>query len=232
MASKKQIESNRRNAKKSTGPRTPNGKTIASRNSIKHGLYARDIIIDSPHLREDASEYKNLLESLIEELKPTTLFQESLVIKIANCLWRSRRAIIAESSQIFRQLDYLGPDRYKDSLIKILQRDDIHEEPPDPSELEEAKEHAALIGVKSIPNQDFSMNLLRYEMRLDRQLTRAYKLLRHLQSIENSVGRNPCGFDDSSMEKTVSPDSPPDTKNMQNEPNPVEPDDPLLFITD
>jgi hypothetical protein len=48
--SKKQIAANRRNAKKSTGPTSPEGKAVASRNAIKHGLHACDIILKSPHL--------------------------------------------------------------------------------------------------------------------------------------------------------------------------------------
>ena len=38
MASEKQIEANRRNAKRSTGPKSTNGKAIASRNAFRHGL--------------------------------------------------------------------------------------------------------------------------------------------------------------------------------------------------
>src|ERR1700761_6809000 len=38
MASQKQIEANRRNALRSTGPRTATGKSISSRNAFRHGL--------------------------------------------------------------------------------------------------------------------------------------------------------------------------------------------------
>jgi hypothetical protein len=38
MATQKQIEANRRNARKSTGPRSASGKKRASRNALKHGL--------------------------------------------------------------------------------------------------------------------------------------------------------------------------------------------------
>ena len=38
MASKRQIEANRANAAKSTGPRTNAGKTVSSRNAYRHGL--------------------------------------------------------------------------------------------------------------------------------------------------------------------------------------------------
>ena len=43
MASKKQIEANRRNAKKSTGPKTEEGKAKSSTNARKHGLTSRQV---------------------------------------------------------------------------------------------------------------------------------------------------------------------------------------------
>jgi hypothetical protein len=38
MATEKQIAANRRNAQRSTGPRTAAGKSISSRNAFRHGL--------------------------------------------------------------------------------------------------------------------------------------------------------------------------------------------------
>ncbi|MBB4361515.1 hypothetical protein GGD65_002537 [Bradyrhizobium sp. CIR18] len=47
MVSIRQIEANRSNAKRSTGPKTAVGKTRSSRNALRHGL-ARSIISDPP----------------------------------------------------------------------------------------------------------------------------------------------------------------------------------------
>jgi hypothetical protein len=118
--SKKQLIANRQNAQKSTGPKTAHGKAVISRNAFKHGLYADDIIIDSPYLKENKVEYDLLLSSLIDELKPIGRFQEYLVCKIANCLWRSRRAIIAETAQINRQLKNVNADLRLDSILNRL----------------------------------------------------------------------------------------------------------------
>lgn len=43
MASSRQIEANRRNAKRSTGPKSAGGKTRSSRNALRHGLARSDI---------------------------------------------------------------------------------------------------------------------------------------------------------------------------------------------
>jgi hypothetical protein len=45
MNSLRQIESNRRNAQKSTGPKTDDGKVRASRSAVRHGLTAETVII-------------------------------------------------------------------------------------------------------------------------------------------------------------------------------------------
>jgi hypothetical protein len=41
MASSRQIEANRRNARNSTGPRSTSGKKRASQNAFRHGLTKR-----------------------------------------------------------------------------------------------------------------------------------------------------------------------------------------------
>ena len=46
MASVAQTIANRLNARKSTGPRTPEGKAVVSQNAVKHGLLAREVFED------------------------------------------------------------------------------------------------------------------------------------------------------------------------------------------
>ena len=45
MATRAQIKANRNNAKKSTGPRTEEGKAVVAKNALKHGLLARDTVL-------------------------------------------------------------------------------------------------------------------------------------------------------------------------------------------
>ena len=54
MTSYRQIEANRRNALKSTGPKTDAGKQASRRNAIRHGLTAETVI----GALEDAEDYK------------------------------------------------------------------------------------------------------------------------------------------------------------------------------
>lgn len=57
MATKKQIEANKQNALISTGPVTPKGKAIAAQNAVKHGIFARDLLITAGDGKEDEQEY-------------------------------------------------------------------------------------------------------------------------------------------------------------------------------
>jgi len=162
-ASKKQIRANRANAKKSTGPKTPEGKRTSSRNATTHGLYSRDLIVDSPHLKENQAEYDLILTALKVELKPEGVLQGFLVRKIANCLWRSGRVVRAESAQIKRQLHFLS-----DSLPRNI-----------------------AIGVESIPQGEAAKDISRYELRLERQLARTLNLLMRLKKSRSSSLSDP-----------------------------------------
>ena len=54
------------NALRATGPRTPEGKAIASQNSLKHGLTARQVVIPG----ESQEDFDNLLASTAADRKP------------------------------------------------------------------------------------------------------------------------------------------------------------------
>ena len=166
MSTRKQQSANRRNAKQSTGPTTPEGKATASRNAVTHGLHATAIVLKSPHHDEDPEEYQHLLASLIWELKPEGVLQHHLVHKITNALWRYRRVIRAETGFIQYNLD----DLFDETFTHLSDRPDLESEEGQAeyqAELDHRRE--IFINRKSLPNSRDSLTLLRYELRLDRQ---------------------------------------------------------------
>ena len=61
-----QLAANRKNAQKSTGPKTPDGKSIVAQNATTHGLRASRVLIAS----EDSAEFDTHRNTLLEDLAP------------------------------------------------------------------------------------------------------------------------------------------------------------------
>ena len=74
MSTQDQIIANRRNAQKSTGPRTNKGKAIVSRNAVKHGLWARQALISS----EKKADFDIYRDQFLSELAPKALWNQCL----------------------------------------------------------------------------------------------------------------------------------------------------------
>ncbi len=74
-----QLESNRRNAQRSTGPRTPQGRSKSRRNGLKHGLTGQGIVLPS----EDAEELDRRFDTLEAEMKPNSELARQLVLRVA-----------------------------------------------------------------------------------------------------------------------------------------------------
>src|ERR1700748_1850423 len=95
----KRIEATRLNAQKSTGPRSDHGKKISSRNSTKHGILARTVLID----HEDHARFAELVNSLIADLQPQNETQRALVEKMAVAAWRVKRVWAVEAAAIIHE---------------------------------------------------------------------------------------------------------------------------------
>src|SRR5471032_1804738 len=87
MATLSQIEANRRNAKNSTGARTPEGKAISSMNALKSGIDAESSVIPG----EDAATLAALTERFHQDCQPQTEIESLLVDNIVRAAWRLRR---------------------------------------------------------------------------------------------------------------------------------------------
>lgn len=105
MVSDKQKQANVQNAQHSTGPVTPAGKAVVARNAIKHGIFAKDLVIAAGEGREDQLEYHELLSGLKNDLAPMGPMEMLLVEKIAVNYWRLRRLVRYETGEIRGRLD-------------------------------------------------------------------------------------------------------------------------------
>src|ERR1700726_634272 len=103
MTSFRQIEANRRNARKSTGPNTDEGKQRSRCNAVRHGLTAETVI----GVLEDAESYKLFEAAIIADYDAQSGVERELVLRLASLLWRLRRATTVETGLFEMQADQL-----------------------------------------------------------------------------------------------------------------------------
>ena len=99
MTSLKQIEANRRNALKSTGPTSEDGKQRSCRNAIRHGLTVETIVEGL----EDPEDYKAFETAITADYDPQSAVERELILRLASLLWRLRRATSIETGLLQRQ---------------------------------------------------------------------------------------------------------------------------------
>jgi hypothetical protein len=104
MTSFRQIEANRRNARKSTGPITEEGKQRSRCNAVRHGLTAETVI----GALEDAEDYKAFEAAIIADYDAQSAVERELVLRLASLLWRLRRATTMETGLFEIQADDLN----------------------------------------------------------------------------------------------------------------------------
>jgi hypothetical protein len=94
MVSAKQLEANRRNAQKSTGPTTAEGKSKSSLNNLRHGLTGHITVLPT----EDREAHDAFCRNLIESFNPETPVEQQLAQSIAEDFWRLNRAVAMETN--------------------------------------------------------------------------------------------------------------------------------------
>ena len=210
MTSEKQIQANQRNARKSTGPKTPEGKAAARYNATKHGLLAEEVLIPG----EDEAHLADLGERLRDELQPMGELENMLMDRIIAAYWRLRRVGRVEASifawERYRELaertrkealsynkqaqkekvnDLLGPGspqiEDKEELSALLVRT---------NELEEMQDgETTTLGrtfVRDADEANAFSKLSRYETTLERSLYKALHELQRLQAARRAEGSN------------------------------------------
>jgi len=105
MATALQIAANRRNSKRSTGPRTEAGKSVSRGNALKHGMTsAKLILIDG----EDENDFSDLRHAVFAKFDPQDAIEVSYAEALAATLWRMKRpgrfeALLIEQTKLIEQ---------------------------------------------------------------------------------------------------------------------------------
>src|SRR5207248_9477888 len=113
MTSYRQIEANRRNALKSTGPKTESGKQVSRCNAVRHGLTAETVL----SAFEDAEDYKAFEAAITADYDAQSAVERELCLRLASVLWRLRRATTMETGLFEIQADHLRHHRQNRHLL-------------------------------------------------------------------------------------------------------------------
>ncbi len=163
MASEAQVLANRKNAQKSTGPRTEEGKAVAAQNAVKHGLLARDDVIKT----EDQGDFDRMREKVMRELDPVGPVETALAERAVSLMWRLKRAQRLQN-EVF---DYLMA-RDADTCAKRLYCDSAHDPRGDPDFV------LGRVVVTDLSNARVIERLGLYERRIESSLYRTLRELR------------------------------------------------------
>jgi hypothetical protein len=117
MTSYRQTEANRRNALKSTGPRTEAGKEAARRNAVRHGLTAETVI----SALEDAEDYRAFEAAITADYDAQSAVERELVLRLASVLWRLRRATTMETGLFEIQAEHRRDRRRNQQMLPTSQ---------------------------------------------------------------------------------------------------------------
>ena len=197
MTSAKQIAANQANARKSTGPRTPNGKTRSAQNALKHGLTATTPVLPD----EDPEAFAGLRQEIFEQYKPTTVLVETALVEdLVRVVWRLGRvapieAGILQEGHYQERLRAARSGSTSDELAMMIN-------PPTAESLatlqqvqaaKEVFESARAMSVKGFLEDARGTNMLdklaRYETRLESRLFRLMQKLDplHTRRVEGEI---------------------------------------------
>ena len=93
MSTLRQIEANRRNAQKSTGPTSVTGKAASSMNALKTGIHAKSLVLPS----EKLADLEQLIDEYYHHHNPASPEARALVDDLIHCEWLLRRLRAAET---------------------------------------------------------------------------------------------------------------------------------------
>jgi hypothetical protein len=110
MTSIRQIEANRRNALRSTGPKTDEGKQRSRRNAVRHGLTTETVVVSL----EDVEDYRAFETAITADYDARTAVERELVLRLASLLWRLRRATAIETDLLQIQAEILRDRQTRD----------------------------------------------------------------------------------------------------------------------
>jgi hypothetical protein len=176
MTSQARIDANRRNARKSTGPRTPAGKTAVHLNALWHGAFATDLLLPG----EDAAAFSQLRDEFRSLYQPASQAEEFLVSRMVLASWRLQR-LAAMESRVLRA--HAGLHSSDSDLVRTVKTAILGAGPEPESSPEDSapSDPLALAWIRDSNGGNALAKLARYQTALERSFYRALHELQLLR---------------------------------------------------
>jgi len=185
MSTQAKIIANRRNAQKSTGPRTREGKAAASKNSIKHGLLAHQTIISSEKQADFCKERDRILSDLLPDSPMESMLAERIVI----LSWRLKRIDHIQNQTI----DALNARNTSSPLTKLTESLLFKGHNLPQADSSDSAHDLALgrMAIKDFSNARVLERLLMYERRIENSMFKTifeFQRLQLMRKLQNPDG--------------------------------------------
>ena len=171
--SARKAEANRRNATKSTGPKTARGKKTVSKNALKLGFFAKGLLVPHADAKEDRAEYDALFAEVAEHYQPAGWHEKFLVEQIVSLCWRLRRSLRVEGGLIAKAL---AEHRYQSTQSIADDLGDEESTPSSVSEVASLTDHLFLLSKEDLDG------VLRHQAMIHRQLNHVIAEIERVQA--------------------------------------------------
>ena len=236
MATSRQIEANRSNALKSTGPRSAEGKAVVAQNAVRHGIFCGPMLVEG----EDPAELHELVDGFMQDIAPRNLSERALAERIIGAHWRLRRLMRAEQ-HLHEELaddhrEYLGErgeypeeeaDKAECEKIKNDRKRTAAEDRIDQRRVEWASEQTCDPGLTLALDLKQEKSAIerysRYEKRLEGTIHRAWRELRLLRKDAENHPPSPLAGEGGGEGEELTP-SHANVRSLKSEPFPPHPD--------
>jgi hypothetical protein len=176
-----QVEANRQNAQKSTGPKTPEGKAAVSQNALKHGLFAVQDVLTT----ENQAEFDLMRDEMLAELAPVGVVESLLARRAVNLAWRLKRAERMQSEAIEDMIEYQSTSPpTRESTRLGCQADGV---PGDHPSVQQDHLTLGRVAVHDWSNDKALEQMFNYERRIEHSLYKTMGELRAVQKMRQTT---------------------------------------------
>jgi hypothetical protein len=189
--SHRKVDANRRNAARSTGPRTTLGKSRSRLNALKHGILASQAVIANIEGREERQMFEATVAGLAHDFQPVGTYELLLVQEIAACFWRKRRLLMFENRAAFDAIEVPAADIVQRGTQQLIPwKEPLYTEGGQMTTAEQIYKHSGLDAV-TLPNEKDTLRVIRYEAAINRTRERAVASLREMKKARRTMAPHP-----------------------------------------